>query len=49
MIDFPMTERLDDSMGTRWLERHRHPAGLNCRHCGSAKRRLFREQRYVPA
>jgi transposase-like protein len=49
MIDFPITELLDDSICTRWLERHLHPEGLKCRHCGSAKRRLFREQQYFPA
>jgi len=49
MIDCPITELLDDSICTRWLERHLHPEGLKCRHCGSAKRRLFREQQYFPA
>jgi transposase-like protein len=49
MIDFPMTELLDECVCTMWLERHLHPGGLKCRHCGSAKRRLFREQRHFPA
>ncbi len=49
MIEFPMTERMDDSLGLIWLERHRHPQGLVCPRCGKATRRLFREQGYVPA
>jgi hypothetical protein len=30
MIDFPITDLLDDSICTRWLERYLHPAGLKC-------------------
>src|SRR5215831_16585372 len=49
MIDFPITELLDDSICTIWLERHLHPDGLKCPHCGSTERRLFRQQRYFSA
>jgi hypothetical protein len=49
MIDFPMTDLLDDDICTSWLERHLHPAGLNCPHCGSSDRRRFRAQRHYPA
>jgi transposase-like protein len=49
MIDFPMTDLLDDNSCTNWLERHRHPAGLKCPHCGSLERRLFRQQGHFPA
>src|SRR5918999_5708679 len=44
MIDFPITDLLDDDSCTLWLERHLHPAGLKCPHCGSRDRRLFRAQ-----
>jgi transposase-like protein len=49
MIDFPMTDLLDDNGCTNWLERHLHPAGLKCPHCGSPERRLFRQQGHFPA
>jgi hypothetical protein len=49
MIDFPMTDVLDDDICTSWLERHLHPEGLKCPHFGSSDRRLFRVQRHLPA
>ena len=49
MIDFPIAELLDDSICTLWLERHLHPHGLSCPHCGHAERRLFRRQGHFPA
>jgi hypothetical protein len=49
MVDFPMTELLDDSLCMIWLERHLHPDGLKCPHCGSTDRRLFRQQKHFPA
>ena len=49
MIDFPITNLLDDDPCTGWLERHLHPEGLKCPHCGSADRRLFRAQGHFPA
>lgn len=49
MIDFPITDLLDDDSCTLWLERHLHPGGLQCPHCGSPDRRCFRAQDYFPA
>jgi transposase-like protein len=49
MIDFPMAELLDDRLCMSWLERHLHPAGFRCPHCGSTERRLFRQPRHFPA
>jgi transposase-like protein len=49
MIDFPIGELLDDSIGALWLERHLHPDGLRCPHCRHSERRLFREQGHFPA
>jgi transposase-like protein len=49
MIDFPIDELMDDSICTLWLERHLHPQGLACPHCGSCTRRLFRAQGHFPA
>jgi transposase-like protein len=49
MIDFPIAELLDDSICTLWLERHLHPQGLTCPHCGHADKRLFRTQGHFPA
>jgi transposase-like protein len=49
MIDFPITELLDQSVSLMWLERHLHPGGLHCPRCGSTARRLFRAQGYFPA
>jgi transposase-like protein len=49
MIDFPLAELLDDSICTLWLERHLHPDGLTCPHCGHPERRLFRDQEHFPA
>src|SRR5882724_11707115 len=41
MIDFPIAERMDDSICIIWLERQLHPFGLTCPHCGHSERRLF--------
>ena len=49
MRDFPIDELLDDSICTHWLERHLHPDGLLCPHCGHSERRLFRAQAHFPA
>jgi transposase-like protein len=49
MIDFPITELLDASICLIWLERHLHPNGFVCPHCGSTNRRLFRQQKHFPA
>jgi transposase-like protein len=49
MIDFPFTELLDASICMIWLERHLHPDGFACPQCGSANRRLFRQQKHFPA
>jgi hypothetical protein len=49
MIDFPITQLLDESICLIWLERHLHPDGFVCPHCGSSNRRLFREQRHFLA
>ena len=49
MIDFPITDLLSDEECVIWLEKYLHPKGLVCPHCGSAARRLFREQGYFPA
>jgi transposase-like protein len=49
MIDFPMTDLLDENTCTMWLECHLHPDGLKCPRCGSTDRRLFRAQGHFPA
>jgi hypothetical protein len=49
MIDFPITDLLDDNTCSIWLERHLHPDGLKCPNCGSTDRRLLREQDHFPA
>ncbi len=49
MIDFPITGLLDASICMIWLERHLHPDGFVCPHCGSTNRRLFRQQKHFPA
>jgi transposase-like protein len=49
MIDFPITELLDDSICLIWLERHLHPDGFACPHCHSREGRLFRQQGPFPA
>jgi hypothetical protein len=49
MSDFPIAGRLDDSICTLWLQRHLHPDGLQCPHCRSPERRLFRAQGHLPA
>jgi hypothetical protein len=49
MIDFPITDLLDNDSCTLWFERHLHPGGLRCPHCGSPDRRLFRVQGHLPA
>jgi transposase-like protein len=48
MLDFPITDLLDDAECLAWLERHLHPQGFACPKCGSSDRRLFRRQN-IPA
>jgi transposase-like protein len=49
MIEFPSAELMDDNICTLWLERHLHPQGLACPHCGHPDRRLFRAHGHFPA
>jgi transposase-like protein len=49
MIDFPITDLLDDAACVAWVETHLHPDGFVCPHCGSSDRRLFRQQGSFPA
>ena len=49
MRDFPIAVLLDNSICTMWLERHLHPRGLVCLHCGRSERRMIRAQGYFPA
>ena len=44
MIDFPITELLDESESKAWLERHLHPQGFCCPQCHSVVRRPHRQQ-----
>jgi transposase-like protein len=48
MIDFPMTDSLDDAACVTWLEQHLHPTGLLCPRCQSSERRLFRQHPFFP-
>jgi transposase-like protein len=48
MIDFPITELLDDAVSVAWLEQHLHPTGLVCPRCQSTQRRLFRRHDHFP-
>ena len=48
MIDFLITELLDDATCVAWLEQHLHPAGLTCPRCHSTDRRLFRHHAFFP-
>ena len=49
MIDFPITELMDDAACLLWLEQHLHPNGFRCPHCTSTNRRLFRASQAFPA
>ena len=48
MIDFPITELLDDGVCVAWLEQFLHPTGLVCPRCQSTQRRLFRHHNHFP-
>lgn len=48
MIDFPITELLDDASCLAWLEQHIHPNGFVCPRCGSPDRRLFVRHQAFP-
>ena len=48
MIDFPITELLDDATCVAWLEQHLHPTGLACPRCHSTDRRLCRQHPFFP-
>ena len=48
MIDFPITELLDDATCVTWLGQQLHPTGLACPRCQSTDRRLFRRHEYFP-
>ena len=42
MIDFPLSDLLDDEACTYWLQRQLHPVGLQCPNCRSSGRRVAR-------
>jgi hypothetical protein len=42
MIDFPISDLLDDEACTHWLQLQLHPEGLSCPYCRSAERRVAR-------
>src|SRR5262245_5457505 len=44
MLDFPIADLFDNSLCLLWLERHLHPTGFVCPHCGSSDRRFFRKR-----
>lgn len=46
MLDFPITDLMDEAACLAWLERHLHPDGWVCPHCGQADRRFFRQQAF---
>jgi transposase-like protein len=48
MIDFPLTDLLDDAACAVWLEQYLHPTGLVCPRCHSTDRRLFRHHAFFP-
>jgi len=48
MIDFPLTDLLDDAACAVWLEDYLHPTGLVCPRCHSTDRRLFRPHAFFP-
>lgn len=48
MLDFPITELLDDAVCVAWLEQHLYPTGLVCPRCQSTERRLFRRHDHFP-
>lgn len=49
MIDFPLTDLMDEAACQEWLQAHLHPDGLVCPQCGSDERRVFRQQQHFPA
>jgi transposase-like protein len=40
-MDFPILEVVDDQRSESWLERHFHPQGLHCPHCGAGTETAF--------
>jgi transposase-like protein len=48
MIDFPITDMLDDAACVAWLEQYLHPNSLVCPRCQSTERRLFRRHAFFP-
>src|SRR5919199_1220092 len=48
MIDFPITDLLDEAECAGWLERHLHPMGLVCPRSQGTERRLFRHHVFFP-
>ncbi len=49
MIDFPITELLNETECAKWLESHLHPNGLSCPRCGSGHRRVAQRNGYWTA
>jgi transposase-like protein len=48
MLDFPLTDLLDEAACAAWLEQYLHPTGLVCPRCHGTHRRLFRRHDYFP-
>jgi len=47
-MDFSITELLDEELCTKWLEKHFHPQGMKCPHCGAGleQARKFRQTKH---
>lgn len=44
MIDFPISDLLDNEACMAWLEKQLHPNGLSCPHCQSSQSRVARQR-----
>jgi transposase-like protein len=48
MLDFPLTDLLDEPACAAWLEQHLHLTGLVCPRGHGTNRRMFRRHDYFP-
>lgn len=49
MIDWPLTDLIEDEAARAWLERHLHPQGLACPYCQSTHRSPEKRPRERPS
>jgi CRP/FNR family cyclic AMP-dependent transcriptional regulator len=45
IVDFPIVDLMDNELSATWLEKHLHPEGIKCPHCGTEREQAHESRR----